>query len=77
MGRKIIPNTVFSMPQTADRSVSRTTSGGGIPGGNRRPKAGLLGVRWRRIILDEAHSIRNTNTDQVWLEEVDGRGRVG
>ncbi|CAN0214983.1 unnamed protein product, partial [Hapterophycus canaliculatus] len=33
-------------------------NGGLYPGG------GLLGVRWRRVILDEAHSIRNTDTKQ-------------
>ncbi|CAM9896259.1 unnamed protein product, partial [Laminaria digitata] len=39
---------------------------GGVPpkGERRRPGTGLLGLRWRRVILDEAHSIRNTNTDQ-------------
>lgn len=41
------------------------TAGGRILGERRRPSAGLLGVRWRRVILDEAHSIRNTDTNQV------------
>lgn len=50
---------------------------------NRRPSSGLLGLRWRRVILDEAHSIRNTVTDQVCmhfrkysLTDIDARARV-
>ncbi|CAM9541557.1 unnamed protein product, partial [Discosporangium mesarthrocarpum] len=29
-----------------------------------RPSSGVLGVHWHRVILDEAHAIRNISTDQ-------------
>ncbi|CAM9686210.1 unnamed protein product [Ascophyllum nodosum] len=43
---------------------SRTAAGGRAAAGFPLPNAGLLGIRWRRVILDEAHSIRNTTTKQ-------------
>lgn len=39
----------------------------GFVGAKERPNDGLLGVRWKRVILDEAHIIRNTLTEQVRL----------